>query len=68
MPETDDSGRMVVTVRPKSRKLLDLMCKAECRSVIDQMTVIIREAAERRGLVCAGGGGQPSSTLTIPRE
>lgn len=43
--------RSLVTIRPATRKLLDRMCQLETRTVIDQMEVVIREAAERRGII-----------------
>ena len=45
-----NANRSLVSVRPKSRRLLERMAENEDRSLIDQMTVIIREAAEARGL------------------
>lgn len=50
-----------IGIRADSRRLLDLMCEVETRSIIDQVEVVIREAAERRGLL-NGDGEQAADT------
>lgn len=44
----------LIYCRPDTRQLLERMASKETRSLVDQLAIVIHEAAVRRGLLAAG--------------
>lgn len=48
--ESKSKNTNPVWLRPADRQRLEHLCHLETRSMVDQMTIVIAEAFERRGL------------------